>query len=361
MSTHIIHFKESTIILGRDLVYSNIISDMCQTSSAVVLFDDHLAPIYGEQFTDYLRNSNIEVHPISFKAGEASKSRRTKEQIEDQMQMLGLGRDTTLIGLGGGVTTDLAGFIAATYCRGIPFISIPTSLLAMIDASIGGKTGVNTPYGKNLIGSFYLPDSILIDYTFLKTLSLKRAKEGFVEMVKTGLIYDHNLFDKLSKYSLAEGIIDEDLQEMIKECCKIKLHIVEQDFEEKSGLRRILNFGHTVGHAFEKVYEYQIGHGEAVAMGIICESYMAMQMEFLSSKAFHQIVELLKNFYEPRNFLPEKVYEMMLLDKKSKDKTPRFVMLKKIGQVHPCDGEYCMSLDQGLVIEALEFFLKLEA
>lgn len=360
MSTHIIHFKDTTIILGRDLIDSNIITDMCQTSSVVVLSDDHISSIYGEQLTQFLRNSDVEVHLLTFKAGEASKSRKTKEKIEDQMQELGLGRDTTLIGLGGGVTTDLAGFIAATYCRGIPFISIPTSLLAMIDASIGGKTGVNTPYGKNLIGCFYQPDSILIDYSFLKTLSLKQAKEGLVEMIKTGLVYDQSLFEKLCSYSYAEGIIDEDLQEMIKECCKIKLKIVEQDFEEKNGLRRILNFGHTVGHALEKVFEYQIGHGEAVAMGMICESYMAMKMELLNPKAFHQVLDLLRGYYEPRDYSSPKVYEMMLLDKKSKDKTPRFVMLEKIGRVCSCKGEYCMSVEQTLVIEALEFLLHLE-
>jgi len=315
--------------------------------------------LYGKKLLSFLQKSDIEAHMLTFQAGEASKTRANKETLEDQMQSLGLGRDTTVIGLGGGVTTDLAGFIAATYCRGVSFISIPTSLLAMVDASIGGKTGVNTPYGKNLIGSFYLPDTIIIDYTFLKTLPAEQIKEGLVEMVKTGLIYDDRLFDELSNYTMNPSVMDEDLCDMIHKCCKIKLRIVESDFEEKEGLRRVLNFGHTVGHALETLSNYTLSHGQAVAIGMIAESHMAMDMELLPQKAFHEIVRVLRFYISPRKFDVDQVVEAMSLDKKSKDKMPRFVMLKQIGKVDNCQREYCMSLEKEVILNALNFILNL--
>lgn len=355
MSTHLINFKDCAIILGLDLVQTQLIIDSCHTQTVAIISDDNLGELYGENLLAFLQKSDIEAHHFTFKAGEASKTRANKEAIEDQMQSQGLGRDTTVIALGGGVTTDLAGFIASTYCRGVPLILIPTSLLAMIDASIGGKTGVNTSYGKNLIGSFYLPDSILIDYHFLKSLPPHQVKEGLVEMIKTGIIYDANLFNELANYTIKSNILDEDLCEMIHTCCKIKLRVVENDFEEKEGIRRILNFGHTVGHALERIFEYQIGHGQAVAIGMIAESYMAMEMEILSQKDFYEILEVLKYYISPRKFDMVRAVEMMSLDKKSKDKKPRFVLVKAIGQVDACGGEYCMPLEKEVIENGLNF------
>ncbi|MCH9633109.1 MAG: 3-dehydroquinate synthase [Chlamydiae bacterium] len=355
MHTQIINFKNSSIVLGRDLVDTNLIVEACKTQVATIVCDHHIAELYGEKLLRLLQKSSVEAHLFTFTPGEASKCRANKEAIEDQMLSQGLGRDTTVIGIGGGVTTDLSGFIAATYCRGVPFISVPTSLLGMVDAALGGKTGVNTPYGKNLVGAFYLPESVVIDFGLLKTLPQKEIKEGLVELIKTALIYDEKLFMQLITYYKNGMPLDSQLEEMIHRCCQIKLEVVKQDFEEKSGIRRILNFGHTVGHALERFFDYQMSHGEAVAIGMIAEGFMSCELEILPRHDFHEMTEFLLPFTKQTSFDVNQVIDLMILDKKSKDKTARFVMLEGIGKVHDCSSEYCMPIEIDVVRNALKF------
>ena len=359
MPIHLINFRNCSIVLGEDLIHTQLLIDACKTRSIAIISDHHVSDLYGKKLLSFLQSTGIEAHLVAFQAGEASKSRATKETLEDQMLSLGLGKDTTIIAFGGGVVTDLAGFVAATYCRGVPFISVPTTLLGMVDASIGGKTGVNTPFGKNLIGAFYLPDSVIVDYSFLKSLSYEQIKEGLVEMVKTALVYDEMLFNDLLVFIRSAKEIDESFKKMISRCCEIKLKVVESDFKEIRGARRILNFGHTVGHALEKIFNYEIGHGQAVAMGMIAESSMAFEMSLLSQKDFHMIVDVLTPLMKPRSFDLEKAVEMMTLDKKSMGKTPRFVILRKIGEVDDCSGEYCMPLEKEVIVRGLQFLSKL--
>ncbi len=355
MHTQIINFKNSFIVLGRDLINTNLIAEACKTQVVAIICDHHIAELYGEGLLRLLQQSSVEAHLFTFNPGEASKSRANKEAIEDQMLSLRLGRDTTVVGIGGGVTTDLSGFIAATYCRGVPFISVPTSLLGMVDASLGGKTGVNTPYGKNLVGAFYLPESVVIDFSLLKTLPQKEVKEGLVELIKTALIYDENLFMQLVAYYKSGMQLNEQLEEMICRCCQIKLKVVEQDFEEKSGLRCILNFGHTVGHAIERFFDYQVSHGEAVAIGMIAEAFMSCELEMLPRHDFHEITQFLIPFTQPKSFDVSQLIDLMVLDKKTKDKTARFVMLKGLGKVYDCSDEYCMPVDIDVVRSSLKF------
>lgn len=319
---------------------------------AVIISDDHVAKLYGKPLKDALNCLHL-----TFEAGESQKNRQTKEMLEDKMLGKGLGSDTTLIALGGGVTTDLAGFIAATYCRGIAFISIPTTLLAMTDASIGGKTGVNCAYGKNMIGAFYEPKKIIIDPEMLSTLSFNELKFGLVEVIKHAIIFDQELFKYLETHS--KEILAKDTQALeyvIFKSCQIKLKIVESSKKTK-GIRNLLNFGHTVGHALESLSNYALSHGEAVAMGIRMESQMAVLLGILDTPSFNQIKNLF-TLYDIKTtidhqFSIEKILEKMVLDKKSVDGKPRFVMIEKIGKCFIKDHQFCMSAPESVIRDSL--------
>lgn len=297
-------------------------------------------------------------HLFSFPAGEVQKTRRMKELLEDQMLAAGLGRDTCLIAMGGGVVTDLSGFLAATYCRGIPWVAIPTTLLGMVDAAIGGKTGVNTKEGKNLIGAFYPPHEVLLDLSFLGTLPPREMLSGSAEMIKYSLIASPELFRELqqgrAEWAAREGTF---LQKIISQCAQIKSAIVQGDFRE-SGRRRILNFGHTIGHAIEKCEHYQISHGEAVAIGMLVESFISHRLKYLSSKAFESICTLIKSYGFSRPDHPlslQTMKEAMLSDKKTHHGKPRSVLLQNIGEPVSFNGEYCAPIDDAILEEALSW------
>lgn len=358
MHTHILQSQKGRILIGEGLICERVLAEVCQTKSVVIICDCHVQNLYGKHLHQIFKNLSVQAHLISFEKGESAKTRKTKEQIEDQMLALGLGKEVLVIALGGGVTTDLAGFIAATFCRGVRLISIPTSLMAMIDAAIGGKNGVNTPYGKNLIGSLYFPEMILIDYAMLKTLPEKELKNGLVEVIKAALIANKDLFEILEKGY--ETVSAQHLEELIITACEIKNNIVEQDYEESLGVRRSLNLGHTVAHALECYYNYQLSHGEAVAKGIIAECFMARQLNILSNLDFHRITQCLLPYSFHQTFDPFKVIEIMKSDKKTLQKEPRFVMLNQIGQVYPCQGQYCMQVMPSLIHEALRFIQELK-
>ncbi|NGX58388.1 MAG: 3-dehydroquinate synthase [Chlamydiae bacterium] len=346
------------------LASSDLIEMAHQLGSRVAIITDScVEELYGHRLEKHLRDHNLDVFMFSFPGGEFYKTRTTKEMIEDQMQAQGLGKDTCIIALGGGVTLDMAGFIASTYCRGIPYLSCPTTLLSMIDASIGGKTGVNTSFGKNLIGAIYTPEMIFIDTTTLRTLSQNEVCNGLMEMIKHGIIADPLYFEMFEKDGDKISELDvEYLNEAIEGSCRIKQKIVKADLQEK-GKRRLLNFGHTIGHALEQVTNFKIPHGEAVAVGMIAEAYLSYELGRLEKEAFERIETVIRknhpNLTIP-SMTPDLLMEAMAMDKKSMKNVPRFVILKAIGSPMECDGDYCMSAKEKVLDKVLRWICDYE-
>jgi 3-dehydroquinate synthase len=322
-----------------------------------IVTDTGVAPLYGNRLQELLIQFGLTSYLFAFPDGEASKTRHTKECLEDQLLDKKMGRDTCIIALGGGVVTDLAGYLASTYCRGVSLVMIPTTLLGMVDASIGGKNGVNTPHGKNLIGSTYQPKKVWIDPSFLKTLPKEHIKNGVVEMIKHGLIADSLYFELLEKGVADIEVLNNDfLEKVIFDSCSIKSGIVARDPFEK-GERHLLNFGHTIGHALEKLSFYALSHGEAVAIGMMVEGYIAVDRGDLKPEVLERIFKVLKSYQLPmklpRLFTPEEMLQAMIYDKKSMKGLPRFVILKDIGQSGVFDGNFCTSVDERSIINAV--------
>lgn len=247
----------------------------------------------------------------------------------------GLERGSSVVALGGGVVGDLAGFAAATYMRGIPWVNVPTSLLAMVDASLGGKTGVDLPQGKNLVGAFHAPRMVLVDPSALETLPRDEQRSGMAEVIKAGLIGDPKLFN-LSRNSLE--VIKEDFEEIIRRAMAVKIQVIEADpFEE--GLRAVLNLGHTVGHAVEKVSNYTIRHGEAVAIGMVAEARLSERIGLAERGLADEIADACKLIGLPvdipENLPREDILEAMKVDKKREGAKVKFALPVKIGEVRP--------------------------
>jgi len=300
-----------------------------------ILADATLAKTHGAALQKAL---GYELIPVP--SGEAFKTRETKQALEDELLKRKLGRDTVLVALGGGVTTDLVGFLASTYMRGVPLVLIPTSLLAMVDAAIGGKTGVDTPLGKNLVGTFYLPKAIFIDVDLLKTLPPKEWLNGLAEVLKYGLIESPAIWEQCEKDW------KKNVESLIRDSIQCKMKVVEQDPQEK-GLRRILNFGHTVGHALELISHYKIAHGEAVAIGCMAESYLSHLLGFISQETLERILRTYgKLGYSLKKFEAKPFLAALALDKKAKGGEPRFVLIDRIGHCLPFDGAYCQPVKQ---------------
>lgn len=324
-----------------------------------IIADAKVAQIYGEALKKSLNNAGIVTSLFTFPGGESSKNRENKALLEDKLFDQGLGRDTCIIAMGGGVSTDLGGFIAATYCRGVPLVMIPTSLLGMVDAGIGGKTGIDIPSGKNMIGSIYQPKKVIIDPAVLKSLPADELRNGTVEMIKHGLISSRNYFERLENCRQEIFNIElSSIEEVIFESCLIKKKIIEEDEKEK-GKRNLLNFGHTIGHALELLTRFSISHGEAVAIGILVESYLSVQLNLLSETELARIKNIFVSYQLPLSlpakFTPGEIMETMSLDKKSLKGKPRFVILETIGSPAYFNGAYCAEVDENLIHKSIEW------
>lgn len=295
---------------------------------------------------------------ITIPPGEESKSREIKAQIEDALSERNFGKDTVLIAFGGGVVGDLTGFVASTYYRGVSFIQVPTTLLAMVDASIGGKTGINTAQGKNLVGTVYQPDAVIVDLEFMKTLPDQEFLNGLAEVIKMACILDKGLFQEIEKNK--EGVLqrkEEILLPLIKRSIELKKIIVEKD-EQETGLRQILNFGHTVGHALEKASNYSLKHGFAVSAGMAAESFLAVHQGVLQQQDAERIASLLKDFNLPVS-IPKEIGLKPLLgymehDKKNRNQEVQCILLENIGQAKQEKHQYSFPFSEKDLIRALQ-------
>ncbi|MEO1924220.1 MAG: 3-dehydroquinate synthase [Nautiliaceae bacterium] len=269
-----------------------------------------------------------ELHIITLPDGEEYKNWKSIEYALDRLFDAKFDRNSTLIAFGGGVIGDMTGFAASIFLRGVEFIQIPTTLLAMVDSSVGGKTGINNKYGKNLIGSFYQPEAVYIDTHFLSTLPKREFAAGMAEIIKMAVMFDKEFFKKLKENSLS-------LEEMIKRSVELKAMVVNQDEKEK-GIRSVLNYGHTFGHVIENLTDYKTYlHGEAVAIGMVMANELSKELGFLSKEEANEIKEVLEKYNLPTDFKikdPENFYEHFFLDKKTSDNKIKFIIPEKIGQ-----------------------------
>jgi 3-dehydroquinate synthase len=262
-----------------------------------VITDTHVAPLYASRLVSAVPNAELFTMP----AGEAAKTRETWASITDAMLSAGFGRDSLIVAIGGGVVGDMAGFVAATFMRGIPFVQVPTTLLAMIDASVGGKTGVDTQHGKNLVGAFHQPSLVVADPQALATLPAEHFRAGLAEALKHGVIADAAYFARIAEARETTARDDRALTDLVTESVRIKASIVARD-ERESGLRKVLNFGHTLGHAIESVSNYSLLHGEAVAIGMSLEGEMAERVGVAKTGTAAAIRDALSGIGLPTSF-----------------------------------------------------------
>lgn len=327
-------------------------------SKVAVITDTNIENIYKDILQGLQGRDNLII--LSVAPDESSKSRAKKEEIEDILLGKGLDMQSAIVAMGGGVVGDLVGFVAATYMRGIAFYQMPTSLLAMCDSSIGGKTGVNTPFGKNLIGAFYQPLEIFTNVAFLKTLPLEERINGIAEIVKFSIISDAKLFAFLKKNEESFFQLDSTFfNTIIKTTVAIKGDIVSKD-ERDGSIRKILNYGHTVGHALERLSDFRIKHGLAIAWGMVVETAFAVHLGHVQESDLAQIKTLIGQYKLPTNIedLREilkdagfsitgtELYEAMVLDKKNKDSKVYMTVLDHIGLLKTFGGTYLMAIDK---------------
>ncbi len=338
--------------------------------SYAIISDSIVAKLYGEKLFEQFKNAGLKAHLFTFPYGEENKSRKIWESLISKMLRAGLGRDSCVIAIGGGVVIDMAGFVASTYMRGIPWIVLPTSLLAMVDASVGGKVGIDLVYGKNLVGSFWQPKAVYIDVDFLQTLPQAHLKNGLAEVAKTGFIKDAELISLLEQKT--KDIFSKDaeiLEEMIFRSLKVKARVVEKDEEEKTGLRKILNYGHTIGHALEAFSDYKLLHGWAVSLGMIVASKISYEIGFLSSadlKGHQKILNALDLPIKLPKSLAKKLktasgkkrfFDYLYKDKKKRGEKIEMVLLEKIGKVKKYKGNWTVPVEEKLIERGVEAVL----
>ncbi|MBL8820651.1 MAG: 3-dehydroquinate synthase [Planctomyces sp.] len=316
------------------------------TPRALLVCDATIARNHGAAVLSSLGAAGWEVRLTTVPSGEKTKSLQHTSDLYDQLVDMSADRKTVVIALGGGVVGDLAGFVAATYARGLRLIQIPTTLLSMVDSSVGGKTGINHPRGKNLIGAFHQPAGVLIDIQTLQTLPDREYRSGLAEVVKYGVIQDAEFFSYLENH--IEGLnlrLPDVLRRVVARCCQLKATVVQQDEYETTGLRAILNYGHTFGHAFEALAGYgTLLHGEAVAIGMICASRLAENLGRITHIDTERQLGLLSALRLPVRVPEDLVHRhddilhCMMLDKKTEGKELRFVLPSRIGHVEVVKG-----------------------
>jgi 3-dehydroquinate synthase len=304
--------------------------------TCAIISDNNVAPLFAKRIEESLKSAGFQTKLITIPAGEKSKTLKQAGAICDQMIAAGLDRQSFVVGLGGGVVGDISGFVAAIYHRGIPHVQIPTTLLAMVDSSIGGKTGVNTRDGKNLIGAFHHPSVVIDDVDVLRTLPPREFNQGFAEIIKHAVIADAKMFRTLQAWKASDALA---LQRLVRRNIQIKAAIVAKDERDETGLRALLNFGHTIGHAIERAGDYRAFlHGEALSLGIIAACAISIKRAGLPPEQRDAVVGLLQRFELPTNlpkkFPRERILNALKFDKKFQGGKIRFVVTPHIGMAH---------------------------
>jgi 3-dehydroquinate synthase len=349
----------------RVTVARNLLSRIGDLSDAVtrahryaIVTDDHVGPLYADRVRVALGTGRTTVYTIP--AGETHKTRETWAQLTDAMLSDGLGRDTALIALGGGVIGDLGGFVAATYMRGIPYVQVPTTLLAMIDASIGGKTGVDTPAGKNLVGAFHQPAAVVADPNVLQTLPRDHLRGGLAEAIKHGVIADAAYFEDVA--AAAPAIVAgpqnaaDALERVVVRSIGIKADVVRRD-EREGGVRKTLNFGHTIGHAIELRSAYRMLHGEAVAVGMVLESAVAERLGVAEPGTTERVRAAVERTglpaRRPADQSPAEILSATRTDKKVRGGTVEYALPSRVGAMAGAECGWAVPVADEIVLEVL--------
>ncbi len=349
--------RASSIVVGRHLFrrLSELITP--KPSRAFLIADDVAARLHADEVAGALRKGGVDVELLTFQAGEGAKTRRTATRLQDALISRGAERNSCVVALGGGVCCDLAGFVAASVLRGLRLICIPTTLLAMIDAAIGGKVALDHPRGKNLIGFFYPAELILVELRFLKTLPAAEWKNGLAELVKIAVVADSNLFSAIERSAdaLKRRVISR-ASPLILRAIELKAKVIEKDPYER-GVRSTLNFGHTIGHAIERELGYEGKHGEAVAIGMALESRLAVDLGILDPRDASRIEALIKRLGLPCE-LPDTMDARRLcshigFDKKRRNGVVYFSLPAAIGRMAKVKGRWGVPVAPDALFEFL--------
>lgn len=328
------------------------LSELTSSRRVAVITDKNVNRHYGKLVKRKLAEEGFVVSMIVLEPGEQTKTFLTMPDVYSQLIEAGLTRSDLIVALGGGVVGDIAGFAAASYLRGVGFVQIPTSLLAQVDSSVGGKVGVDLPEGKNLVGAFYHPDKVLIDPLVLDTLTDHYFADGMAEVIKYACIQDASFFKKLAELDTRQAVMM-DIESIVSRCCDIKRQLVQQDEKDK-GVRMLLNFGHTLGHAIEAFYHYEsITHGHAVAIGMATLTKISQRQGLTEEGTTKELIKVLKTHQLPAELADTTDYDAILPyvknDKKQLKNKLHVVLLEKIGNavIHQTDGDFFESLTLG--------------
>jgi 3-dehydroquinate synthase len=348
------------IVIGRGALAElpALLERHCAAARYAVITDSHVQELIAPRVVGLLRDAAIAAQTFAFPAGERYKTRETWADVSDQMLARQMGRDTAVVALGGGVVGDVAGFVAATYLRGIPYVQVPTTLLAMIDSSIGGKTGVDVPTGKNLLGAFHQPRLVVADLDTLGTLPAAQLVAGLAEAVKHGVIADVEYFEFLERQY--GPILKRDtaaLERVVQRSVEIKAAVVAED-EREAGRRAVLNFGHTVAHAIEATCKFEVLHGEAVAIGMACETRLAETLGVATPGTSARVRSALERYRLPLA-VPDAasvdaLVQAMRGDKKARAGAIRFALPERVGAMHrDARGSWTVAVEEDGIRAAL--------
>ena len=337
-----------TIAPGALQGLADTVHAIAASNRVAVITDSEVGPRYGAGVMALLGLTGDTLFTVP--AGEEHKTRETWQRLTDDLLARGFGRDTTIVALGGGVVGDLAGFVAATYMRGVPVVQVPTSLLAMVDASVGGKTGVDTPAGKNLVGAFHQPAAVVIDPATLRTLPRPHLAAGFAEILKHGVVADADYFDSAARFAEKNRWDDVDVEglvPLIRRSVEIKAGVVSRD-EREAGIRKILNFGHTIGHAIETGTGFGVLHGQAVAFGMVVEARIAERLG-IGARGLAGQIEHACNLAGlstlPPDLPVDRIVRLTHADKKARGGRVEYALPERIGSMAGADSGWAIPVD----------------